>query len=426
MAKIEGDLSLMPISDLMQWIEMSRKSGTLLIEFNGIAKRFYLQEGKIIYVSSQRKGEMLGEYLLSKKLLDLKQLKESIQKSQVFGIPFTGYLISEGLLTAETLESIIGEIAEIAFRDALKWEEGTFQFKDSLPPSVVNGPVKINTSTVIFQSIRTLYESQEAPAIDKTEFIKKIAQDVSSGKIELPPVPDIIVKLNSALKNDNTTVVDIAKIIMSDQILTSKILKIVNSSYYARYGKITSLQQAIIYMGLKTLISIVTVYTLGATTTHNADKIKTVLKHSLITAFIARHLSPYLSVDPEEAFVCGLLHDIGKTVILEHLHGQQITDELMNDILARFHTNIGFLLAVKWKFSDVVKETIRLHHNPDGSEKFKDILQLVSTANRLANNLNSEAEQLQDCLKDFLNKGLKVEEFQNDLDAFVKEADLFV
>ena len=425
MAKIEGDLSLMSIADLMQWIDMSKKTGTLLIELNNVTKRFYFQEGKIIYVSSQQKGEMLGEYLLSKNVLTIAQLKDAIQKSQALEVPFTGYIISEGIVTAELLEAIIREIAEKAFIDSLNWKEGTFQFKDSLPPSVVNGPVKINTSYVVLQSFKTFDTQQNTSEADRQEILKELAHKISSGKLELPPVPDIIVKLNNAIKDENTTIVDISKMIMSDQILTSKILKIVNSSYYAKYGKITSLQQAIIHMGLKSLISIVTVYTLGGSNTRNAERVKEVLKHSLITAFIARYLSSFVSVDPEEAFVCGLLHDIGKTVILEHIHNHSLTDEELTDFLKRYHSEVGFLLSVKWKFPEVVRETIRLHHRLEEAEKFRETIALIDTSNRIANSLD-EPERIKEMLNGYAERGVSLDEFNEELDEFVKEASIFV
>lgn len=63
MKNVSGEIDIMALPDVMQWAEVNRKTGTLTFKYQGISKMFYFQQGKIIFVSSQKEGERLGEFL---------------------------------------------------------------------------------------------------------------------------------------------------------------------------------------------------------------------------------------------------------------------------------------------------------------------------------------------------------------------------
>jgi putative nucleotidyltransferase with HDIG domain len=383
--KISGDISLMPLPDFMQWAEASKKSGTLAISFQGITKAFYLQEGKIIFISSQKEGERLGEFFMATGRLDPRQIEHGLRESRRLNVSFTGYLIDQGVIDRNTLEHTLQSLAETAFSDALTWEGGSFEFTDTIPLLIMDGPIKLNTSFVVFQSVKLLDEARRDQTPSIADVIKMIAKKIAEDDIDLPPVPDIMVKLNDAIAKDSISIQDIVKIIMADQILTSKILRVVNSAFYSPSSEITSLQQAIIFMGLKSVLSIVTVHSLSGISPKNADEVKEILRHSLLCAFVAKKIAIALRLDPEEAFVCGLLHDIGKTVILNLLADQQIAEEMKKGIIHEYHPQIGFMLGSKWNFSEVVKNSIHYHHNPAEAHANKKMIEAVHVANVIAN-----------------------------------------
>jgi putative nucleotidyltransferase with HDIG domain len=386
--KISGDISLMPLPDFMQWAETSKKSGALVVSFQGISKAFYLQDGKIIFISSQKEGERLGEFFMTTGRLDPKQIELGLRESKRLDVPFTGYLIDQGIIDRSTLEKTMQSLAEIAFADALKWEGGVFEFTDAIPSLILNGPIRLNTSFVVFQSVKMLDEAMrnQTPETPKMgDIIKQIAKQIAKGDIDIPPLPDIMVKLNDAMTRDNISIQDIVKIIMADQILTSKILRVVNSAFYSPSGEITSLQQAIIFMGLKSVLSIVTVHSLTGISPGHAEEVKEILRHSLLCAFIAKKIAIALRLDPEEAFVCGLLHDIGKTVIQNLIAGKQISDDLKKELFRDYHPQVGFMIGSRWNFSEVVKQTIKFHHNPAEAHANKKMIESVYVANVIAN-----------------------------------------
>lgn len=388
MRKISGDITLMPLPDFLQWAETSRKSGTLSVSFEGTSKSFYLQDGKMIFISSQKAGERLGEFFVQSGSLETGQIEKCLVESRRLGLPFTGYLIEKGVLDRKILEQTLLRLAETAFSDVLTWDGGTFEFTDALPALILNGPVKLETSFIVFQSVKMLDEAlrdkaDEGPNVG--DIIKQIAKRIAEGKVDIPAVPDIMTKLNDAMAKDNISVHDLVKILMADQILTSKILKVVNSAFYSPSSEITSLQQALIFMGLKSVLSIVTVHTLSSISPGNADEVKEILRHSLFCAFIAKKIAIALRLDPEEAFVCGLLHDIGKTVILNMVTDCKINDEMKRELLHEYHPHVGFILGSAWNFSEVIKNSIKYHHAPQDAPAHKKLVETVYVANVIAN-----------------------------------------
>ncbi len=416
MKKISGDISLMPLPDLLQWAETSRKSGTLSISFQGTSKSFYLQDGKMIFISSQKEGERLGEFFMKLGRLSPEQIEQGLRESKRLGCPFTGYLIDQGIIDKQTLEQTLQSLAETAFSDALSWEGGLFEFSDIIPSLILDGPIKLNTSFVIFQSVRMLDEAlrdkaDEGPKVG--DIIRQIAKKIAEGSIELPTVPDVMVKLNDAMAKDNISIHDIVKILMADQILTSKILRVVNSAFYSPSSEITSLQQAIIFMGLKSVLSIVTVHTLGGISPGNAEEVKEILRHSLLCAFVAKKIAIALRLDPEEAFVCGLLHDIGKTVMLNLITGPGVTPEMKKELMGEYHSHVGFMLASAWNFSEVIKNTIKYHHAPQEAPANKKLIETVYVANVIAN-----GQDVMDTVHNCSNLDFdKINEIISDLDS---------
>jgi putative nucleotidyltransferase with HDIG domain len=391
MRKISGDISLMPLPDILQWAETGRQSGTLTLSFQGITKAFYLQDGKMIFVSSQKEGERLGEYFSREGHLSSGQIESALKDSRQSGLPFTGYLIEKGMIERGRLEQVLEGLAETAFSDALTWEGGTFEFTDSIPSLILNGPVMLNTSFVVFQSVKKLDEEKrdrQTGALSIGAVIKQIAGQIAEGEIDIPPVPDMMLKLNDAMEKDNISIHDIVKIIMADQILTSKILRVVNSSFYSPSGEITSLQQAIIFMGLKSVLSIVTVHTLSSIAPDNAEEVRGILRHSLLCAFVAKKIAIALRLDPEEAFVCGLLHDIGKTLILNIAREKQLPDEIKQELMKDYHSAVGFMLGSRWHFSEVIKSSIKYHHSPQESTDHRKMVETIHVADFIANDLD--------------------------------------
>ena len=135
----------------------------------------------------------------------------------------------------------------------------------------------------------------------------------------LPALPEIVYQLTMLIDDPNSTAQDLAEVISKDQSLTARVLRLVNSSYYAFRSKISKVSHAISLMGFLSIKNIV--LSLSVIDAFRKRELDDGLEHHLFwehsigTAAAARSLgerSGYLS--PEEAFVAGLLHDIGKVI----------------------------------------------------------------------------------------------------------------
>ena len=102
-----------------------------------------------------------------------------------------------------------------------------------------------------------------------------------------------------------------------------------------------------------------------------------VLQHCLVCGMIARQIAQDLRLDHEQAFICGLLHDIGKTVMLDMLHDYTLTEEIREQLIGEYHAEIGYLLARKWNFDEFIQNSIRYHHFPERAGEDAGLVEIV-------------------------------------------------
>ena len=97
----------MPLTDLLQWIDLTRKTGTITATYHGTEKKIYVEDGKIVYVSSNKEGERLGEFILKGSHLEADRIKSALIQSQTMKMPFAQRLIELKFFTIEQLKDII-------------------------------------------------------------------------------------------------------------------------------------------------------------------------------------------------------------------------------------------------------------------------------------------------------------------------------
>ncbi|HPX60242.1 MAG TPA: HDOD domain-containing protein [Deltaproteobacteria bacterium] len=383
MRKISGNISLMSLADITQWADNSMRSGTLTISHQNRLKKFYFQDGKIIFVWSDAIGERIADFLQVESALTQQALKENIDNSESLGLPFIGYLLSRQIVSWEEMKDILKRVAKTAMSDAMSWETGDFEFVDELPSFVLNGPVRLDTSQILMESVQVFDETRQEENINYSQITEEIRNRIKNGVIELPPIPDIIQRIAEKIEDPNINMDQIAECI-NDQILVTKILRICNSPYYRTTGKISSIRDAVVLIGLKSLMSIVTVHALSGFSPKNSEDIRKVLRHSLVCAMIARQIARDMGGNHEQAFMCGLLHDIGKTVMFNLAGDYMLTAEARNELINEHHTEIGQLLAQKWNFSEDIKEVILYHHTPESAQQHRNIVDIIFLANLMA------------------------------------------
>lgn len=233
--------------------------------------------------------------------------------------------------------------------------------------------------------------------------MSKSLQDVLNGEVELPTLPDVIIRLLSAVDNPESTASDVARIISSDPAMMVKILKLVNSPFYGMPRQIATLTQATVVMGFAAIRNValtIAVFDEFGRSDGNPSQLEFTREkfweHSIATAMMANMVATQAGYGKnEDAFIAGLLHDIGKIVFDRYLHddfiaaltladagGMSIFDAEMN-VMGESHAFVGSWLADRWHLPPHLVDAMRHHHAPQESQMDWQLVAVVNIADKL-------------------------------------------
>ena len=218
---------------------------------------------------------------------------------------------------------------------------------------------------------------------------------------QLPSVPTIAVEVLELARDPSTDMKKLAGVIERDPALSGRVLKTVNSSFYGRNQKVTTIEQALVVMGLQSVKTLVLGFSLVdglmKSETGGFDHQK-YWKRSFYAAVAAKELGVRARVmQAEELFICGLLGDIGMLVLdavlgdafgkacaLAESHGEQA--QMERKFLQTDHAEVGGFVADMWKLPPVLSEPIAFHVDPDGAEEgtLQHMARVLAAAGRCA------------------------------------------
>lgn len=176
---ISGDIDTMPLADLFQWVEMNRKTGCLEVkwqhEWTVLEKRIYFQDGVIVFASSNKPAERLGEYLISKKLISKENFEKCLKEGKEKKRLMTDVMQANGLVTKEQLTNILTELAETIIYDLFRWETGTFSFTTHpVPEPILQAEIQLRGQGIIMEALRRLDEEGREGPLDEAEVLDEI------------------------------------------------------------------------------------------------------------------------------------------------------------------------------------------------------------------------------------------------------------
>lgn len=378
------DLNFMPIHDVLQWIDMNRLSCIVNVTLEGDSGMvFYLEEGKIVFATSQKKGNRLGEFLVKSGALNEAQVFRALTECRSTGVSFPRYLVENAMIPAHTLAELFCRLVEKLLLDVFACRSGEVSVTTPLPESVLNGPIHLDTGRVLFDSIRILDEMNR-DSRQRDEAIEAVNKRLYNEEFQLPVLPGMLMQLISLMEDDKTTFQDMARLIMTDQVLISRILKIANSPLYGGSGQVDSIHFAVVRLGMREIMNIVTGIQINSMQYREVpqERLQQILDDALKTAFVASGLARHCRLDPEEAFLGGLLLDLGKTVILSVAKDFHIEQSLLDDLMTSRHGDIGALIAKKWNYPESIQNLIRYHHNRNFGGIVNRMIALIQVADQ--------------------------------------------
>jgi putative nucleotidyltransferase with HDIG domain len=197
---------------------------------------------------------------------------------------------------------------------------------------------------------------------------------------ELPPLPQALREVMQALQHENLSANRSIELIEHDQALAARTLRIANSAFYGAPGRVARVGDAVRMLGLRTVSGVMTAAVLrGSLRVERCPEFHFdgYWRHAIGTALAAQMLAPGAGLDADEAFIGGLLHDIGQLVLAAHYPEQARQslikarkDDLFSEqaelaVFGLGHSTIGSMVAQHWRFPTVICQAIALHHAPE-------------------------------------------------------------
>ena len=223
-----------------------------------------------------------------------------------------------------------------------------------------------------------------------------LVQTLEGGRAALPLLPQVATQALELANNKESTVREFSELIMKDPPIAARFLATANSALYSRGQTIRSVHDAVARIGLAASRDLVfqVVYASAMTgMKHFQNEVQTSFRRSVLCGVLCRLAAPLLGLDISDAYLCGLLHDIGESRVYRILdEGKQVPDAAEAAVLVRkHHPRAGAELAMRWALPDDIVQVCRRHEESEPPST--DRLRLVRLCDVLAPRLDDPAGQ---------------------------------
>ena len=196
---------------------------------------------------------------------------------------------------------------------------------------------------------------------------------------DLPTIPIVATKVLQLLDDPDVSIEEIADLMLSDQVMTARIMKLLNSPVYKPTQEITSLKRALVYLGLRHVreLALTTSVINAFDGTSGALELNAFWEHSFGVGMVSKIIAQKIGYkDLEKAYISGIIHDLGEVFLSNFLrepflevldyiktHPIKLVDA-EEELLGTTHCEIGLCMARKWNFPEAYCDVIAYHHNP--------------------------------------------------------------
>jgi putative nucleotidyltransferase with HDIG domain len=214
--------------------------------------------------------------------------------------------------------------------------------------------------------------------MDKQAMLETARQMVA--KIDdLPTIPVVATQVLQLLDNPDVNVDEVADLMLSDQVMTARVMKMVNSPIYRPSQEITSLKRALVYLGIRNIkeIALTSSFISAFENKSGAIDISTFWAHAFGVGMVSKIIAEKIHYnDIEKAYLAGIIHDIGE-VVLSYYQPETFSKimaiikeqpvrliDVEQEEFKTTHTEVGYCIAEKWNFPEAYREVVLYHHTP--------------------------------------------------------------
>ncbi|HEY8520832.1 MAG TPA: HDOD domain-containing protein [Gammaproteobacteria bacterium] len=257
------------------------------------------------------------------------------------------------------------------------------------------------TDTVILDG---RYAESRAAALS---LIAELDRNVASKELKLPSLPDVVLKIRDRLADENVSVSEVVRLVGSDPALAARLMQTANSAlFYCGSGPVTTLHVAVARLGYRMVRNVALSLAaqqifIGYETRALHEPLSAIWKHSVHVAALA-HMLARLKTDlnPEEAFLAGLLHEVGKLYILMQCKDRPelAASDAFQSVVAEWHCRVGRVVIETWGLAPELAAAVAEHETePLEVAEPVTMTALVAVANFLAEHVAQGGWTLADC-----------------------------
>jgi putative nucleotidyltransferase with HDIG domain len=260
-----------------------------------------------------------------------------------------------------------------------------------------------------------------------------LARAALAESVTIPTLPSVVQRINQMLDDPDASLRDVGREIAQDAPISSKLLRLANSAVYGTRERVLSAEHAASVLGMRVVRNLVMQSAVIAKFEHlrsvRGFDFDGLWRHAIVGALIARDLTKRarvkLSWDPEEAYTCALLHDIGKVVLLDGapepyaalIHSAAVSGRplysLERDLIGLDHAEVGARVLEHWGLDESLITVVRNHHAPKTTLLRFPALCLVALADQTATRVAlDKADEVREGLEGALGRALGIEDGQ--------------
>lgn len=233
-------------------------------------------------------------------------------------------------------------------------------------------------------------------------FVSELAREVSGGRVELPSFPEVAVRVRKVLADENVSNDQIARVVSSDAGLAARVLTLANSAALNRSGRaVTDIKTAVNRIGHNNVRTAAVSFAIAQLRRandlkHIAQELGQLWNEATLAAALARAVATRVrDVNPDEAMLAGLMHNVGKIYILARAHRFEALfkdKRALAEVMRDWHANIGRAIVENWEFPDHLAAAIGDQENVDRDVTQGDLTDVLIVAVMMSAFMGQDAD----------------------------------